>query len=82
MYTQIKQLTKRRSEMEERAINDNSIFDDIEFQREIENVCAELMKLNSNFQKQTDRVIIEWDSFVGDTADIALGLIINDISRN
>ena len=62
MYTQIKQLTKRRSEMEEQAINDNSVFDDLDFQREIESVCAELMRLNSSFQKQTDRAIIEWDS--------------------
>jgi hypothetical protein len=82
MYSLIKQLTKRRSEMEERANIDDSLFDDLDFQREIENVCTELMKLNSNFQKQTDRAIIEWDSFIGDTADIALGLIINDISRN
>lgn len=82
MYSLIKQLTKRRSEMEQQAINDNSVFDNLDFQREIESVCAELMRLNSNFQKEKERAIIEWDSFSGDTADIALSLIINDLSRN
>lgn len=82
MYTQIKKLTKRRSEMEQQAINDNRFFNDLDFQIEIENVCAELMKLNSTFQKQTDRAMIEWDSFEGDATDIALGVIINDLNSN
>lgn len=63
--------------MEEQAINDNSVFNDLDFQIEIENVCKELMKLNSDFQKQTDRAMIEWDSFEGDTADIVLSAIFN-----
>jgi hypothetical protein len=81
MHTSIKELTARRTEMERMCTERNDLFNDTDFMNEIERVCGLLMVLNAQFQKETDRVVIEWDCFEGTQQDVALSYF-NNLNNN
>lgn len=87
MLKRLKELIARRDFLAVVATFHPHKYSDIHFHNEVETVCAEILEISNSIYYEKERAVIEWDglekgAFIGDSLDLVLDNLVNEVNRN